>query len=57
MSEDIDTVDVTLYSERAERFREIHADISDRLGYEPPRTEAVGFLMANWDDNDGLGGF
>ena len=39
---------VTLYGERAERFREIQEDITERLGYEPSNAETAGIIMSQW---------
>ena len=43
---------ITLYGERAERFREIQMEISDGLGYEPSNAETVGLIMSKWDKTD-----
>lgn len=41
---------ITLYGERAERFREIRHDLEKKLGYTPTNAEAVGIVMSEWDD-------
>lgn len=43
---------VTLYGDRAERFREIQEDITDRLGYEPSNAETIGIIMSKWDESE-----
>lgn len=40
---------ITLYGERAERFREIRKDIENRLGYKPTNAETLGIIMSEWD--------
>jgi hypothetical protein len=37
-----------LHGERAERFREIRADLTDRLGYKPSKAETIGRVMGEW---------
>jgi hypothetical protein len=39
---------IKLYSERAERFREIKAEIAADLGYEPDNPEVFDRLVEEW---------
>lgn len=48
---------ITLYGERAERFREIREDIESRLGYEPSNAEAIGIVMSEWSEGEEIGLF
>ncbi|SEW10218.1 hypothetical protein [Halobacterium jilantaiense] len=41
----------TLYGDKAELFREIKDEMSDRKGFEPGNAEAVAELMAFWHQN------
>jgi len=42
--------DITLYGERAERFRDLREELTDYLGYEPTKPEAIGLIMTGWTD-------
>lgn len=38
-----------LYGGRAEMFRELHEKLEERLGYEVPKTRALGHLLEHYD--------
>lgn len=42
---------IKLYGGRGERFEEIKAALTDRLGYEPTNAEVIGILMAEYSSN------
>ncbi|MFD1645553.1 hypothetical protein [Haloarchaeobius litoreus] len=46
-------VDITLRSERADRWNEAMDEPADRPGYRPPRPAALGIILASWDDEYG----
>ena len=37
---------IKLHSDRAERFRRIREDLSEKLDYQPSKAETVGLVMA-----------
>jgi len=43
---------ITLYGDKAELFREIKEEMSDRKGFEPGNAETVAELMANWHQRE-----
>ncbi|MFC4406173.1 hypothetical protein [Haloarchaeobius iranensis] len=46
-------VDITLRSEKADRWNEATDELDDRLGYRPSQPEALGIILASWDDEHG----
>jgi len=42
-------IDITLRSEKAERWQEVIQSLEEQLGYQPTRPEALGILMAEYD--------
>jgi len=40
---------IKLHSDRAERFREVREDLTEKLGYCPSKAEAIGLIMACYD--------
>jgi len=44
-------IDITIRSEKAARWQEVMESIEAELGYRPTRPEALGILMANYDDD------
>jgi hypothetical protein len=44
-----------LYGSKGERFEQIKAEMTKRLGYEPSNPELVGMLMAHYTEHSGLG--
>jgi hypothetical protein len=44
-------IDITVRGERAQRWEDVVDAIEDDLGYRPSRPEALGLLMAEWDDD------
>lgn len=44
------TSHIKLYGSKGERFEQIKADMTKRLGYEPSNPELVGILMAHYAD-------
>ncbi|WP_290812843.1 hypothetical protein [Halovivax sp.] len=49
------TTHVKLYGDKAERFEEIKAHLTEQLGYEPSNPEVIGLLMATDDGERPLG--
>jgi|AntRauTorcE11898_2_1112593.scaffolds.fasta_scaffold03630_7 hypothetical protein len=45
-------IDITVRSDKAERWMEIMESLEDDLGYEPSRPEALELLMANFNPGD-----
>lgn len=39
---------ITLSGERADRFREIQQELTERKGYEPSKPEVIGRLLEQW---------
>ncbi len=42
---------IKLHSDRAERFRRIREDLTEKLGYQPSKSETVGLVMACYNLN------
>jgi hypothetical protein len=47
---------IKLHGEKAERFRELHDRVEERLGYRPSKAEALGHIMAEFPERDERGG-
>jgi len=43
-------LDVTLRNDRARQFDRLHEEIEERLGHEIPRSQALGMMMAEFDE-------
>lgn len=43
------TSHIKLYGSKGERFENIKAEMSERLGYDPSNPEVIGLLMSNYD--------
>jgi hypothetical protein len=40
---------IKLHSDRAQRFRRIRDDLSEKLDYQPSKAETIGLVMACYD--------
>lgn len=48
-------IDIPLHGERAERFREIRAQMEENRGYRPSRPEVVGELIRIYSEEEESG--